>query len=281
MISTDTNTPAIDEIKTTALLSSSTGLQRPIPNHPASISHFGGQSTSETTAQMGSLLGLIHKKLEGFKAPENAEEVKRLMFDSKTKSKTLKAMRTKNIVRPLAYNRNQIYHGKIIELQGLADARRLAAMIGYMVGEKSPTPCDFCLNGGSNFEDCVVVPGYFNGSCIDCAFTSQGYQRTCNCRPPEPTRATINAQGSLNQINREEIKEVVREVVREIVREVVREVVSDSMGETHQGVGARASRGIIEDIVREVLEEDIREATEDVKEQAGEDIEEDTIEKAE
>jgi hypothetical protein len=255
---------AIEEAETTPPPSSQKGVQRLVQNDPTSGLKFGEQS--------GSLLERVHKKLEGFKKPENAEAVKRLMFDTKTKSKILKGIRTKKIVRPLAYNLNQKYHGKVIELEGLSNARRLAAMIGYMVGEESPSACTFCRNEGSNFERCVVVPGYFQGSCVNCAFTSGGYLRTCDCRSTEPNRIATKTQDNLSQINKEEIKEFIREVAREVVREVI----SENVGENRQNVGARAGRSFVEDIVREVLEEDIRKDSAVVEQedwQAMEDVE--------
>lgn len=50
----------------------------------------------------------------------------------------------------------------------------LEAEIGQMVGQVQPLGCTHCVGGSGTWTQCVVVPGFFGGSCANCHYGSEG-----------------------------------------------------------------------------------------------------------
>ena len=97
-----------------------------------------------------------------------------------SRSEQLFNLRNVAQLRDLEHNGGKKYR----PLEKLDNGSRLA-LIGTMVGQENGVPCEFCASNKGHIARCIVVLGFFQGSCTNCHPTSRNYSRICTCRLPK------------------------------------------------------------------------------------------------
>ena len=64
---------------------------------------------------------------------------------------------------------------------GTGRVQNIEAMLGYSRGKIVEEPCEECALGKRPFAKCVIVEGFFQGSCVGCHYNSMG--KNCSFRP--------------------------------------------------------------------------------------------------
>jgi hypothetical protein len=144
-----------------------------LPTHKVSRSAFAATAAARTAAEATTQTAaptVAHSALDGEDDYHPAQAL------PPTSNKTTRAI-TALAQMPSARAAEQ-RTTKALDLQRNSNRE---SYLAQCIGAVQTAPCKSCNKGQGPWKDCVVVPGFLNGSCANCHFGGEGTR--CSLRP--------------------------------------------------------------------------------------------------